>query len=47
MAELLMHAGANVNAQNERGDTAMSIARAKGDEKLIKLLGEPSGHPGA
>jgi quinoprotein dehydrogenase-associated probable ABC transporter substrate-binding protein len=47
MAELLMHAGANVNAQDERGDTAMSIARAKGDEKLIKLLGEPSGHPGA
>ena len=47
MAELLMHAGANVNAQNERGDTAMSIARDKGDEKLIKLLGEPSGHPGA
>ena len=47
MAELLMHAGANVNAQNERGDTALSIARAKGDEKLIKLLGEPSGHPGA
>jgi quinoprotein dehydrogenase-associated probable ABC transporter substrate-binding protein len=46
-AELLMQAGANVNAQNERGDTAMSIARAKGDEKLIKLLGEPSGHPGA
>ena len=47
MAELLMQAGANVNAQNERGDTAMSIARDKGDEKLIKLLGEPSGHPGA
>jgi len=47
MAELLMRAGANVNAQNERGDTALSIARAKGDEKLIKLLGEPSGHPGA
>ena len=47
MAELLMQAGANVNAQNERGDTAMSIARAKGDEKLIKLLGEPPGHPGA
>jgi quinoprotein dehydrogenase-associated probable ABC transporter substrate-binding protein len=47
MAELLMHAGANVNARNERGDTALSIARAKGDEKLIKLLGEPSGDPGA
>jgi ankyrin repeat protein len=45
--ELLMHAGANVNAQTERGDTALSIARAKGDQKVIKLLDESGAHPGA
>ena len=38
MVALLVHAGANVKAQTERGDTALSIARAKGDEKVIKLL---------
>lgn len=47
MVEILVRAGANVTAQTERGDTALSIARAKGDEKVIKLLDEPSGHPGA
>jgi len=48
MAALLVRAGANVKAQTERGDTALSIARAKGDEKMIKLLGggAPAG-PGA
>jgi quinoprotein dehydrogenase-associated probable ABC transporter substrate-binding protein len=47
MAELLVRAGANVKAQTERGETALSIARAKGDEKVIRVLDEPSGHPGA
>jgi quinoprotein dehydrogenase-associated probable ABC transporter substrate-binding protein len=47
MAELLVRAGANVKAQSERGDTALSIARAKGHEKVIKVLDEPPGHPGA
>jgi len=47
MAELLLRAGANATAKTERGDTALSIARAKGDEKLIKVLGDASGHPGA
>jgi ankyrin repeat protein len=42
-----MHAGANVQVKNDRGDTALSIARAKGDEKVIKLLDEPAAHPGA
>ena len=47
MVELLVRAGANVNARTERGDTALSIAREKGDEKILKLLGEPAAHPGA
>ena len=47
MVELLVRSGANVTVQNDRGDTALSIARAKGDEKVIKLLGEPAGQPGA
>jgi len=47
MVELLVRAGANVKAQTDRGDTALSIARAKGDEKVIKLLDEPAGRPGA
>ena len=47
MVELLLRAGANVRAQTDRGDTALSIARAKKDEKVIKLLGETPGHPGA
>jgi ankyrin repeat protein len=54
LVALLMHAGANVAAQSERGDTALSIARAKGHEAVIKLLDEPQqaparapGHPGA
>jgi quinoprotein dehydrogenase-associated probable ABC transporter substrate-binding protein len=47
MVGLLLHAGANVQAQTDRGDTALSIARAKKDEKVIKVLGEASGHPGA
>jgi ankyrin repeat protein len=42
-----MRAGANVKAQSDRGDTALSIARAKGDEKIIKLLDESGAHPGA
>ena len=47
MVELLVHAGANVQAKTERGETALSIARTKGDEKVIRLLDEASGHPGA
>jgi ankyrin repeat protein len=47
MVELLMRAGANVQAQTERGDTALSIARSKGDEKVIRLLDGGSGRPGA
>ena len=33
MVELLMRAGANVSAKTERGDTALSIARAKGNKR--------------
>jgi ankyrin repeat protein len=47
MVELLVRAGANVKAQTERGETALSIARSKGDEKVIRLLDEAAGHPGA
>jgi quinoprotein dehydrogenase-associated probable ABC transporter substrate-binding protein len=47
MAGLLLRAGANVQAKTDRGDTALSIARAKGDEKLIKMLDQAPGHPGA
>jgi quinoprotein dehydrogenase-associated probable ABC transporter substrate-binding protein len=47
MVEVLLRAGANVNAQTERGDTALSIARTKGDEKVIRLLGEAPAAPGA
>jgi ankyrin repeat protein len=47
MVELLVHAGANVKAQTERGETALSIARSKGDEKVIRLLDAAAGHPGA
>jgi quinoprotein dehydrogenase-associated probable ABC transporter substrate-binding protein len=47
MADLLVHAGANVAAKTDRGDTALSIAHAKGDEKLIKVLDQAPGHPGA
>jgi len=47
MADLLVHAGANVAAKTDRGDTALSIARSKGDEKLIKVLDQAPGHPGA
>jgi len=47
MVELLVHAGANVQARTERGETALSIARTKGDEKVIRLLDEASAHPGA
>ncbi len=47
MVELLVRAGANVQAQTERGETALSIARTKGDERVIRLLDEASGHPGA
>jgi ankyrin repeat protein len=47
MVEILVRAGANVKVQTERGDTALSIARAKGDEKVIKLLDDTADHPGA
>jgi ankyrin repeat protein len=47
LVELLVHAGADVQAQSERGDTALTIARAKGNEKVIKLLDGASAHPGA
>jgi len=38
---------AATQAQTERGDTALSIARTKGDEKVIRLLGGAAAHPGA
>ncbi len=47
MVELLVRAGANVKAQTDRGDTALSIARTKGDEKVIRLLDEAPARPGA
>jgi ankyrin repeat protein len=47
LVELLVHAGADVQAQSERGDTALTIARAKGNEKVIKLLDGAPAHPGA
>jgi len=43
-----VRAGADVEAQTEHGDTALSIARARGDQKVIKLLDEaPRGRSGA
>jgi ankyrin repeat protein len=54
LVALLVRSGANIGAQSERGDTALSIARAKGHQAVIKLLDEPQGaaaaapgHPGA
>jgi hypothetical protein len=32
-----------VKAQTDRGDTALSIAQAKGDQKVIALLGSTPG----
>jgi ankyrin repeat protein len=46
MVELLMRAGANARVQTDRGDTALSIARARGDERVIRLLDEHR-RPGA
>src|SRR5207249_7236613 len=42
VVELLVRAGADVEAQTEHGDTALSIARARGDQKVIKLLDRKS-----
>jgi ankyrin repeat protein len=41
MANLLLSSGANLKATTDRGDTALSIARAKGDARMVKVLGTP------
>ena len=38
MVELLLNAGANVNAKNGRGITPLMIAAAKGHQMVMKML---------
>ena len=38
MVELLLKAGANVNAKNDRGTTPLMIAAAQGHQRVMKML---------
>lgn len=38
LVKLLLDRGANVDVKNDRGDTALDLARKRGDERIIKLL---------
>jgi ankyrin repeat protein len=41
LVALLVQAGANVDARSETGETALSIARAKDHQAVMKLLQPP------
>jgi len=41
LVALLVQAGANVDARSETGETALSIARAKDHQAVMKLLQQP------
>ena len=47
LVTILIKAGADIGARDEKGETALSIAREKDGQAVIKLLEQPAGTAGS